>query len=377
MEAAQADLTPIPVQINALFNPTLNYVHFLLAALLPAVLQIIVVTTSAYSVGLDIERPLPTANFAAARRRAVAGAARASYCRTRILLPGGLRCSRTSCSSTIRRCRCGAKVRSSSWPAIALHSSCQLSGMLLVAAHSSRMATAVSIGTLLTSPAFGFMGIGFPRLGMNAFAYGWGALLARHLVSDGAHRSDRPRHAARSDPEAVLDPGWRSLSSLAVPVQRCGFERSARRPAGGRARHACADAAADAMTADPHGLSAKSSRRIFAVRPAFSVLVLPPWQSTPCSIRSPTSTRRCATCRSALVDLDGTTSSRELVRRIDATPDVAVGRQVLPDIPSAERAVYERASVNGILRRSRRISSATCCTGGPRRSRSTPMPATS
>jgi ABC-2 type transport system permease protein len=39
------------------------------------------------------------------------------------------------------------------------------------------MASAVSIGTLLTSPAFGFMGIGFPRLGMNAFAYGYGAIL--------------------------------------------------------------------------------------------------------------------------------------------------------------------------------------------------------
>jgi ABC-2 type transport system permease protein len=37
--------------------------------------------------------------------------------------------------------------------------------------------TAVSIGTLLTAPAFGFMGIGFPRLGMNAFSYAWGALL--------------------------------------------------------------------------------------------------------------------------------------------------------------------------------------------------------
>jgi ABC-2 type transport system permease protein len=39
------------------------------------------------------------------------------------------------------------------------------------------MASAVSIGTLLTSPAFGFMGIGFPRLGMNAFAHGFGAIL--------------------------------------------------------------------------------------------------------------------------------------------------------------------------------------------------------
>ena len=55
VEIAQAAITPIPIQSNTLFNPALNYAHFLLAALLPAVLQIIVVTTSAYSVGLDIE----------------------------------------------------------------------------------------------------------------------------------------------------------------------------------------------------------------------------------------------------------------------------------------------------------------------------------
>src|SRR5882724_1448632 len=48
-EVAVAELTPIPVQTNALFNPTLNYLHFLLAALIPAVLQIAIVTSSAYS----------------------------------------------------------------------------------------------------------------------------------------------------------------------------------------------------------------------------------------------------------------------------------------------------------------------------------------
>jgi ABC-2 type transport system permease protein len=54
--------------------------------------------------------------------------------------------------------------------------SCQFLGALL-ALLLKPTASAVSIGTLLTAPAFGFMGIGFPRLGMNAFAYGWGALL--------------------------------------------------------------------------------------------------------------------------------------------------------------------------------------------------------
>jgi ABC-2 type transport system permease protein len=54
--------------------------------------------------------------------------------------------------------------------------SCQLLGALL-ALLLKPTASAVSIGTLLTAPAFGFMGIGFPRLGMNAFAYGYGTLL--------------------------------------------------------------------------------------------------------------------------------------------------------------------------------------------------------
>jgi ABC-2 type transport system permease protein len=48
---------PIPVQLHALFNPTLNYVYFLLAALLPSVLQLVIVTASAYSVGIDVETP--------------------------------------------------------------------------------------------------------------------------------------------------------------------------------------------------------------------------------------------------------------------------------------------------------------------------------
>ena len=54
--------------------------------------------------------------------------------------------------------------------------SCQFIGVLL-ALLLKPMASAVSIGSLLTSPAFGFMGIGFPRLGMNAFAHGFGAIL--------------------------------------------------------------------------------------------------------------------------------------------------------------------------------------------------------
>jgi DNA-binding transcriptional LysR family regulator len=55
LEEAQAALSPIPVQTHTLFNPTLNHVFSLLAAILPSVLQIVMVTASGYSVGIDVE----------------------------------------------------------------------------------------------------------------------------------------------------------------------------------------------------------------------------------------------------------------------------------------------------------------------------------
>jgi ABC-2 type transport system permease protein len=49
----------------------------------------------------------------------------------------------------------------------------------------------------------------------------------------------------------------------------------------------------------------------------------------------------------AVVDRDGTQSSRDFARLVDATPDVAVA-EVLPDFASAEREIYARR-VDGIL----------------------------
>lgn len=51
--------------------------------------------------------------------------------------------------------------------------------------------------------------------------------------------------------------------------------------------------------------------------------------------------------RIAVVDQDGTTASRDLARRIDATSDVAIA-MVLPDLPSAEREVFKR-TISGVL----------------------------
>jgi ABC-2 type transport system permease protein len=174
IEEAQAALSPVPVQAHALFNPTLNYAYFLLAALLPSLLQIAIVTTSAYSVGMDVE----------------------THYRLRILrwLGGGLWPAMAGkvvpytilflmvlgFSDAVLFGILGLPLQGRGWllliADVLFILSCQFIGVLL-ALLLKPMASAVSIGTLLTSPAFGFMGIGFPRLGMNAFAHGFGAIL--------------------------------------------------------------------------------------------------------------------------------------------------------------------------------------------------------
>lgn len=87
-------------------------------------------------------------------------------------------------------------------------------------------------------------------------------------------------------------------------------------------------------------------RRIFALRPAFSVLVLAILIYA-VLYPQPYLNEALRDVPIAVVDQDGSVASREFARRVDATPDVAVA-MVLPDVPSAEREVLARR-IHGIL----------------------------
>lgn len=173
-EAAQAALMPIPVQTHALFNPTLDYSHFLLAALVPSLLQIIMVTATAYAVGLDTD----TRHRLRVLRRLGGGLwpAVAGKLLPYTLLFLGL----LGIADAVLFGGFHLPLRGSG-PLLLLADllfvlACQMLGAVL-ALTLTPTASALSIATLLTAPAFGFMGIGFPRLGMNLFAHSWGAAL--------------------------------------------------------------------------------------------------------------------------------------------------------------------------------------------------------
>jgi ABC-2 type transport system permease protein len=87
-------------------------------------------------------------------------------------------------------------------------------------------------------------------------------------------------------------------------------------------------------------------RRIFTLRPVFSTLIVGVAIYT-VFYPQPYLAEALRDVPIAVVDLDGTTASRELARRIDATPDVAVAMN-RPDLPSAEREVFKR-TISGVL----------------------------
>ena len=174
VDSARASLQPVPVQLGALFNPTLNYTFFLLAALLPSILQIVVTTTAAYSVGLDVETPHRLRilrRLGGGLLPAIAGKM-LPYTILFLFILG--------LADAVLFGIFGLPLQGSRMllvaGAILFIVACQLIGGLL-ALVVAPMASAVSLATLVTAPAFGFMGIGFPRIGMNLFSWWWGAFL--------------------------------------------------------------------------------------------------------------------------------------------------------------------------------------------------------
>ncbi|MDI5929465.1 ABC transporter permease [Rhizobium leguminosarum] len=174
VDAAQAALAPVPVQVNPLFNPTLNYAHFLLAALMPSVLQVVIITTMAYSIGLDVEsrhRLRILRRLGGGLGPALAG---------KILPYTLIFLAVLGIADLVLFDFLDMPLRGNRWLLLMAGTlfilASQFIGVLL-ALFLRPMASAISIGSLLAAPAFGFMGIGFPRIGMNDFAYFYGQMI--------------------------------------------------------------------------------------------------------------------------------------------------------------------------------------------------------
>lgn len=171
--AAQA-VDPIPVQRSPLFNPALDYVHFLLASLMPAALQIFICAGTAYGMARERQRPGGLAGLAflgGGLVPAVAGK----------LLP------HTVIFCTVLGLGDALLLRIYGTPFTGSMPLYLASGLLFVLAYQLIgvalallfPGTSLPVGAagILTAPAFGFAGISFPRLAMNGFSVFWSGLL--------------------------------------------------------------------------------------------------------------------------------------------------------------------------------------------------------
>lgn len=167
-------IQPIPLQAHALFNPAFDYVHFLLAALVPTVLQIIAAAATAYAVSLDFgpgRHPRVLARMAGGVLPAMLGKI-LPYTLIFLMILG--------LSDLALYGWLGVPLRGSlglmAVGAVLFILSVQLIGALAFVL-TQDMGRASSIIAVITAPAFGFMGLGFPREAMSHLAQGWGALI--------------------------------------------------------------------------------------------------------------------------------------------------------------------------------------------------------
>lgn len=171
---ARPALQPIPLQSHALFNPAFDYVHFLLAALVPTVLQILAAAGTAYAISLDFGQgrdPRALKRMAGGLLPAMLGKI-LPYTAVFLLLLG--------LSDVALYGWLGVPLRGSlplmATGAVMFVLAAQLIGAAAFVA-TRDMGRASSLIALVTAPAFGFMGLGFPREAMSGLAQAWSALI--------------------------------------------------------------------------------------------------------------------------------------------------------------------------------------------------------
>lgn len=172
--AALARFEPVRLDYHTLFNPRLDYVSYLLTALLPASLQIFVLLVAVYSVGSELKNGTAGEWMDAAGGRAFRAAAGK-------LGPYAVYFTALGLGMLAALDR-GLGVPLGGSPALlgaatSLFVLAYLAVGLAFAAWFANLRLASSASAVYAAPAFAFVGITFPTIGMPAAGRAWGELL--------------------------------------------------------------------------------------------------------------------------------------------------------------------------------------------------------
>ena len=276
---AAAPAAPTPSRIGALIaetivlvNPEKNYAQFLLRTLLPMVLHIVIAIAAGYSVGSEFRRRSMRTWLACAGDNAIVAL-------TGKLAPlFGIFFLIMLSVPLILEGAFGIAFKGN-LPMMVVAASLLIIGYLALGALLQLLVrdlpTGLGLTGLVVSPAFGYAGVGFPVLGMNAFALSWSAILPLRW-----YMAILLGQAARGLPVADSARPFTVLATLAALYSLLAIFRLRAVGPGMAARTAAAEpmpvARAQASTHRIGGAFAAEWRRVLGTRGAFITLVLAP-----------------------------------------------------------------------------------------------------
>jgi ABC-2 type transport system permease protein len=314
---APASVGTLTAETIALVNPQKNYAQFLLRALLPMITHVVITLAAGYSVGSEFRRRDARAWLESAGGNpivALAGKLAPLFAifflmmlAEALFLEGVLQ--------------------------IPFRGDLPLmvgAGSLLIVAHlalgallqllTGDLATGLGLAGLFVSPAFGYAGVGFPTVGMNAFAQGWSAILPLRW-----YMAVLLGQAARGLPVSESAVSFAVLAGLAVLYSALALLRMASLQRKGRFEIAPAPEQSESGgTSGGIGGAFKAEwRRVLGTRGAFSLLFLAPLVYG-IYYPQPYLNQILRKLPIAVVDNDLSDLSRQIVETLDASGALSV-----------------------------------------------------
>jgi ABC-2 type transport system permease protein len=314
---APASMGTLAAETIALVNPQKNYAQFLLRALLPTIIHVVITLAAGYSVGSEFRRRDARAWLESAGGDpvvALAGKLAPLFgifflimLAEPLVLEGVLQIP--------FRGDLPLMVAAGSLLIIAYLSAGALLQLLV-----GDLPTGLGLAGLFASPAFGYAGVGFPTVGMNAFAQAWSAILPLRW-----YMAVLLGQAARGLPVSESAVPFAALAGLTVlfaglallrmaSLKRKGWFEMAR-PAG-----------QPEIGRTPRGIGGAFKaewRRVLGTRSAFSVLFLAPLVYG-IYYPQPYLNQILRKLPIAVVDNDLSDLSRQMVETLDASGAVSV-----------------------------------------------------
>ena len=269
MAPKAARIGSLVTETIALVNPQRNYAQFLLRALLPMVIHVVITLAAGYAVGSEFRRRSMRTWLACAGNNpivALAGKLAPLFLIFTVIM------------FTVPLILEG-------WFQIPFKGNVGMiiaAGMLLFLAYLALgallqllvgdLATGLGIAGLIVSPAFGYAGVGFPSIGMNAFAQIWSMFLPVRW-----YMAVLFGQAARGLPLHQSAHAFAALAALAMGFAFLALLRLwvvARRPVG--KKRAPEPGPPPEIPAGLGQAFAAEWRRVLATRGAFALLVLAP-----------------------------------------------------------------------------------------------------